>query len=808
MADGAQMPYWDSDKYFDSDTIIGQDDEILGDEYEPVNQLFDNDWAVESFSPKDKLSTWNQYGGQYAPLLADVREVELKVAITEGGAARPADNDPAWQTLFRGVLGDDIDTEGNPVTCSARDLARYLQDTVVEDEREYSTNKDQLLEAMLQQVIADWWPGDNAPTIQVLAWDAPTKAYAAETSGVLMNPYKPEIGKSLWDVCVESCDKFGLWIGYWPGDDGVSKLTIIKPVEGKDASNAEFRLDWRDNVLVSRLNVKSDDIRNAVRLEYTDASTGLRMKVYPHADLDAIVVEGPTGTKTNYTDAKYAPYLKSNTSIAAHRRRVAWVSEAATSWIDTLDEAVTFGNRIVNGLEEYVGTESIDLPLCPEMRLFAGVTVNDPMIGLTNSDFFAVDSFEHEIKIEADPGQSRFVTWLNCSGKITGGHTRWLAIEKRPGSPSSSIPGSRVTGPTPNAPAGLTVTNSGVEAVGQDTQSYVALAWSRPSGIASGESYVLEVQTDGGDWSKATQYTVKDARQKVILPGGLTYQARVACVSKEGVQGAWSSAISFDMPRDGTAPTIMGISVVPTIGGVTVKLRATGAIPTDWSIAGDWAGAVIYMHTVSGFPCDAAYEVARGKQTSFDISLPLAQGQTYYFKAVVYDTSFNYSAPSAEESGQLGKADTSDIASGAITGYTVYSLNDTSGALTTSTTYVDIPNCQISFTLDDTALVMMIFNCSVGVEGPNLAMDPTKHMGAYYTIAIDGVIQSVLERKIEIAGTETEFNWLDGSVVITHIAQMNAGTHAVKALFCAKSLYSTPQAIAYKRELQIVVFKR
>src|SRR5690606_23289244 len=55
----------------------------------------------DSFSPRDRNSAWNQWNGQYAPLLWPNREVVLRVTVTDPGVEPQASD---WVTLFHGYL--------------------------------------------------------------------------------------------------------------------------------------------------------------------------------------------------------------------------------------------------------------------------------------------------------------------------------------------------------------------------------------------------------------------------------------------------------------------------------------------------------------------------------------------------------------------------------------------------------------------------------------------------------------------------------------------------------------------------------
>lgn len=81
-----------------------------------------------NFSPTDQTSPWNQFDGEYAPLLYPYREVQLKAAVTA-----PGGTPSTWTTLFHGYLGDEISVEGRTASCLCRDLSKRLQDCYIEE---------------------------------------------------------------------------------------------------------------------------------------------------------------------------------------------------------------------------------------------------------------------------------------------------------------------------------------------------------------------------------------------------------------------------------------------------------------------------------------------------------------------------------------------------------------------------------------------------------------------------------------------------------------------------------------------------
>src|SRR5690606_27554280 len=114
--DRQMIPVWDSEISRDSEDVVGDSEDVIGDEDDDaallINLLFgaDYQWVGNSFHPLDQRSAWNQFNGQYAPLLFPRRECFFAVAFTDAGEV-PDESD--FKPLFQGVLGDGIQNIGS-----------------------------------------------------------------------------------------------------------------------------------------------------------------------------------------------------------------------------------------------------------------------------------------------------------------------------------------------------------------------------------------------------------------------------------------------------------------------------------------------------------------------------------------------------------------------------------------------------------------------------------------------------------------------------------------------------------------------
>lgn len=393
--EGTMMPTWDADIAQDESYIIGDETTVIGDENDSAAKLINlmfgtqNKWARNSFSPRDKTSSWNYFNGQYAPLLWPNREVAFDVAVTNPGV-QPIEAD--WIRLFHGYLGDRISIDGPMVSCSCRDLAKRLQDTYIEEVREYGSEAGTPAETVIQQIL-----DDNLGTGQVLL-------YCPVSPGFMIKPYKVEY-QSVWDAIQQIASQIGWFLGYrWDPNQDLYRLTFMEPPRTKSAETADFILDWQDDFYAQELDLNDADIRNVVKITYLNREKAFRQSVT----------------------------IEDQASIDEYGRRAMQIEEGDTSLIDTEVEATNMAQAVLSDLKDLTGTTKLDMPLLPTMDIFSGIVVRDPRISSTD-DFYGVESVRHSLDFET----GRFRTEVIASGHVVGAHTKWLRMETRPGSPAS-----------------------------------------------------------------------------------------------------------------------------------------------------------------------------------------------------------------------------------------------------------------------------------------------------------------------------------------------------------------------------------
>jgi hypothetical protein len=376
--------------------------------------------------------------------LTNVR-LQLREGLTDNltGGSVPQLNDTwlvvrgvkrVWTTLFHGLLGDSIKPQGASVTCSCRDLAKRLQDHYIEGvwdaakglyvPRTYGSEAGVLSETVIQQVL-----DDELGTGRANVGSSGITLYCPVASGYALLPFGPQF-KSVWDALQEIATQRGWFLGYRPHPDtGEFVLTYMEPPRTKDATTADFVLDYEDDFYVEDLDVQDTDIRNVVTVLFNDKDDASKRKAVTVAD--ALDVNGD---------------VVPGSSIAEYGRRAMQIAESATSQIDTVAEATDLANAALADLHDLTAAVRIEMPFLPNMDVFAGVVVHDPRISSTD-DFYGIESVRHTLEWpDGDGEECRFRTEAVGAGRVVGAHTTWLEMQTRPGAAPPIPPGAIQTG--------------------------------------------------------------------------------------------------------------------------------------------------------------------------------------------------------------------------------------------------------------------------------------------------------------------------------------------------------------------------
>lgn len=599
--DGTMMPTWKDTVSKDSSYIVGEENDVVGDESESASKLIDlllgtkMEYRRDSFSPHDKNSAWNRdENNQYAPLLWSYREVVLAVAITPKGE-EPTLND--WMFPFEGFLGENIGVRqnGSIVSVQAKSKAKLLQDTLIETEQEYGSNdEDVSVESVMQDII------DNnlGPGVVSLYCPVPSQSY--------VRPYVVK-DKTVWDALQELAGKLGWFLGdRWDPQTKQHRLTFMEPPIDKNASTADFRFSWTSDFYIQELDQTDRHYRNAIIVEYWDEELEKENTVEVSQELDPGMV-----------------------------RRAAKFGLGKTELIRTETEAIRFATAAFHDLSDDTTLSRVTMPLFPQIDTFHGVVINNPRVA-SEDLFFGVDTVRHTLDFVSE----RFTTEFVGSGKVVGGREKWKRMQTRPGlhepTKPEDIGGGGIALPAPKN-VNVRSVMGGVEINVPPPPTY-SWRWSHT------EIYLSE----NPGFTPSPSTLVSSGRNTTFsrgdMAGGITVYVRAAYVDADGKRGPYSVEVQGETGKveetpDETPPAKpTGLMAVPVLKGfVLIWDRYQGPPPLDryeleydarepggswlddWKIASSEIRSATYSHEGLDFTKEYRYRlrvVSRAGKTS------------------------------------------------------------------------------------------------------------------------------------------------------------------------------------------------
>ena len=675
---------WNSEIGRDSTTILGTGNTVIGDESDGAEKflefLFNTTTTLkgETYQPRDKVSSINRFNGSYAPLLWPTREVVLRIAIQEDSnspngsynqekGTTQKTNEPMgicdgttttyttneypiflnsetvylddvetndyainygtgeistnlvgkisitytyYHTLFAGYMGDNISSQGYSISCSCRDYAKRLQDAYIypEEMRTYDSSVAIEAEALIQNILDDKL---GAGTIDL---------YCPNSPGWMVYP-QTELWKyrTTFDATQEIVSQFGWYLGFkWDRYTQKFRYTLMEPPRSKDKYSKDYTLTARNDLYAMDLDINDRDIRNSIKVSYIDSATG---------------------TKEDIT-------VEDTDSINEYWRKPMQVGLDNTSLIDTAVEVNIFANSALADLKDLTGTSQINVPIFPQLDLYSGVNFDNPLVSST-VDFSGIESIRHRIQVKKN--NSKFRTEATCSGKVVGAHTKWLAMQTRPGA-GKPINENEIPGLDLPAVTNITLEDSGIEKLALTSTAYAVLSWIRPTGYYP-RYYIIQVQKAGGSWTDIQEFISRESRIKLVLSVGQDYEARIAGLTKTSKPGTWSSTFSISAITSDVSPDPPTINnIIPMVRGLIVNLAE--------NTEDDWDGFEIYVDTTSGFTPASGNLKDKGRKQRFEIT-DLTPGIRYYVKAIAYDTSGNSSVASNQSDDVAGSETTS-----------------------------------------------------------------------------------------------------------------------------------------------------
>lgn len=482
-------------------------------------------------NPQDQNSAWNKVGGQYQPLLAPMREVFIAAAITPPGV-QPSSSD--WIGLFHGYLGDGIRVENDIVRLTCRSLSKRLQETYVENPKDYGSESGTPVEHVMQEVL-----DDNGLSDVIL--------YCPEPTGFMVETYSAENVqyKTVWDVLQALATAYGFFLGdLWDPITESMRLTLLVPPRDKDINTADFVLNYRSDFLREEREIRDTAVRNVIIGHYWDKAANEKRTII----------------------------VKDDSSIGQFGRRAMEVSEEATSLIQTETEMLTFLHAILSDLKDQQGTSYLSMPFFPEIGLFSGLVIHHPSMSSTD-DFMGVESYRHSLNFES----REYRTEIVGSGRIRGGQQRWLKSETKPGSPGN-----------PSAPPTSNVPPPNVEWGHCSFITDVSLSWEPVQGATA-----YEIRTDS-NWGYADGIVYRgNSLSHKFAPTQREYTLYLKAINQAGLYSEQATPITVSLPAPNpppmptltpyfnalkivptplVSPSIMGYYIYITQGDVTTKV--------------------------------------------------------------------------------------------------------------------------------------------------------------------------------------------------------------------------------------------
>jgi hypothetical protein len=516
--------------------------------------------------------------GAYGALLALAREVKIEVALTAPGVP-PSSGD--WFEVFRGRI-DSIDpASGDQVKLSCRDLGGYLADLFLEDEYvlAYGSVSGSPVAMIVWQPNRTFSVGDYIlPTdanrngrfykcttggVSGTTEPAWTTSGVQPTDGTAVHTFQAttttagfsveSVMQSLLDKALsnagatavtlyvptspswvitqykqdrtgllEALRTLGLQIGWevryrWRAATSQFELTLYAP--NRSASSADYTFAASTYADVTSFKTDVSDIRNAVRVIYSDAT-----------DLD------PSGNAKRKT----CDIRTDATSIASYGRRFMEIAEASTSQIDSLAEAQRMADAALADLATPIAEQTVEL-----VHGFPFVELGDYYQFSANGRHYdadqklAVYSFSHT----AQDGyiQSSFV----CRGKPSLEPRRWLEVETHPGNSNSDAQPAQLQ--TFETTAALTI------AAASTVGGALVSVTSTPPNKARGLEHEYHLDTSGASFTPSSgtlKGSLKGGAFEVssLIPGK-TYYAKVVPITRDEqsriLRGQPSAAVPF-----------------------------------------------------------------------------------------------------------------------------------------------------------------------------------------------------------------------------------------------------------------------
>lgn len=354
----------------------------------------------DSMAPLHKTSRLNlNSGGSWDPLIFLYREFYIEVRYA------PVESDPLpWIEVFRGRV-DSISWADWKMTFTGRSkFMGQLQDTFIETETLYGSSGGTAVQTVMQDIL------DDVFGVSVISLYTPT------SPGWNVTEFWSE-KQSVANELAKLADMIGWRVkDKWDSGTSAFRLTLFEPDRSKVTIDRTFTMD--DYYEVTNLEVDVKNIRNAITVTYPDP-------------LDLDENGAPKAKSTTRTNPA---------SIALYGRRWMGVTEDASSLIDTLSEAQSMADVILDDLKVPKTTKQVDMPLFVPVEIDDLYTFTANEIHYTDDFTAAVVSYRHTIS----DGEARTTLGLREDAPA-GRWTSWYYLAAEAGiAPTQSELASRI----------------------------------------------------------------------------------------------------------------------------------------------------------------------------------------------------------------------------------------------------------------------------------------------------------------------------------------------------------------------------
>ena len=316
-------------------------------------------------------------------LLAPARELWIEAAILPTTRAVQSGD---WIEVFRGQVQDVDWGDPEAITLTAIGLQGLLQAAWITTVSEYGSSGGTAVETVIQDVLDDWSPSP-----------VPTLSTPVSPGWLIAPAFQSQI-QSVWDEIIQCADSLGWCLRYlW--DDGSSswKLTLYEP--DRTMSGLKYALPPHRWHAINKATDSLDNVRNEVQITFPDS--------------DNIDANGQ-GTTTTYTTTDAG-------SVAAYGSRWMGITLDATSLIDTLAEATTMGDAILDDVAYPKTAWEVVIPYFHAVELGDILTLEADHIWLDADQDVTVVGYRHKLSDD----ELRTTIQCRAAGAVAH-HSSWL----------------------------------------------------------------------------------------------------------------------------------------------------------------------------------------------------------------------------------------------------------------------------------------------------------------------------------------------------------------------------------------------